>query len=81
MKLFSKARKLAEPTEGTSEPANSAPPPPCAVIQISLSAEQKDMLDQPLNPRVSRILDQIADKAAAVPVPPSRAETPLFDAI
>jgi len=67
MKLFSKSRNPAKKTENAVEPA--MPVSQTAVHskpQISLSAEQKDILDQPVDPRVNRILEQIyADKAAA----------------
>jgi len=67
MKFFSKSRNPAKKAENAGEPAT-----PVSNIaahskpQISLSAEQKDILDQPVDPRVNRILEQIyADKAAA----------------
>lgn len=67
MKLFSKSRKPAEPAEPTAEMATPVSQPVVeSSPQISLSAEQKDILDQAVDPRVNRILERIyADKAAA----------------
>lgn len=68
MKLFFKSRNAAAAPENTFElaPATAKPAPVSAVVQISLSAEQKELLDQPVSARVTRIMDQIyADKAAA----------------
>lgn len=67
MKLFSKPRNSAEPAENTFEIAAPSPQPTIhSTGKISMTAEQKDILDQPLNPRVNRIMEQIyADKAAA----------------
>lgn len=69
MKLFFKRRNTAAPAENPFEPTTSAakePPPARELPQIRLSAEQKDLLEQPVHPRVGRIMDEIyADKAAA----------------
>lgn len=47
-------------------PVSSPPSPPGKPRQISLSAEQKAILEEPLDPRVDRILQGIySDKAAA----------------
>ena len=66
MKLF---RRSGPAKEGTSkEAASSTPPPvlPPKVREISLSAEQKTILETPVNPRVEHILEEIyADRATA----------------
>ena len=66
MKLFSRHRNRAEPAENTFELVTPAAPKVVALPALSLSAEQKDMLGQPLDPRVGRIMDRLyADKTAA----------------
>jgi hypothetical protein len=50
------------PTPPPAPPPPIAPDPPC----ISLTPEQKDLLQTPVDPRVDRILQEIyADRAAA----------------
>jgi hypothetical protein len=67
MKLFFKSRNTSAPAENTFELAPAIPKPPVHLpAKISLTAEQKEILDQPVSSRVTRILDQIyADRAAA----------------
>lgn len=67
MKLFFKSRNTSAPAENTFELAPAIPKPPVHLpAEISMSAEQKEILDQPISSRVTRILDQIyADRAAA----------------
>jgi hypothetical protein len=68
MNLFRKRRNPAEPAENTFElaPAKPSKHIPILLREISLSAEQKSMLEKPLDPRVDRILREIyADRAAA----------------
>ncbi len=60
----------------------SAPPPPPKPQRIALNAEQKDLLQTPVDPRVERILQEIyADRAAAERALKSRRiiEFPLGD--
>lgn len=67
MNLFRKYRNPARPAENTFElaPALRSKHPPLLVREMSLSAEQKSMLEKPLDPRVDRILREIyADRAA-----------------
>jgi len=86
MKLFRK-RASQPATPKTADPpspvaAASAPPPPSKPTQIALSAEQKDLLQTPVDPRVDRILQEIyADRAAAERALKSRRiiEFPLGD--
>jgi hypothetical protein len=74
MKLFGRrgnaAPANADATAPTALPAPPQPPPPPKVPeaprQISLSAEQKSILEKPIDSRVDLILKEIyADKAAA----------------
>ena len=59
MKLF----RRRPPQAG---PANSADATPAPPLEISLSAEQKCLLEKPLDPRVGRILRKIySNKAEA----------------
>ena len=67
MKLFRRRPPQAGPAN--SDDAMAAlvePAPPKQTLEISLSAEQKCLLEKPLDPRVDRILHGIyGDKAAA----------------
>ena len=70
MKLFRRRTSPPEKADETVPPAAVAPPEPLPIpeppCQISLSAEQKSILEKPVDPRVDRILNEIyADKAAA----------------
>src|SRR5437899_10818291 len=64
MKRFCRSSSPAKTADITAPPA-----PPTSLKkprEISLSAEQKSLLEKPLDPRVDRILQEIyADKAAA----------------
>jgi hypothetical protein len=70
MKLFRKRGRQPDPLKTAEEPASatavspqSPAPEPCA---IALNAEQKDLLQTPVDPRVERILQEIyADRTAA----------------
>jgi hypothetical protein len=67
MNLFRRRRNSAAP-ENTFElaPAKPTQHAPLWPPEISLSAEEKSMLEKPLDPRVERILQEIyADRAAA----------------
>lgn len=71
MKLFRRRPPQAGPansadaTPGPVAPAPQ-PAPPKQPLEILLSAEQKCLLEKPLDPRVDRILHEIyEDKAAA----------------
>ena len=67
MKLFRKPTAQPRPSQA-AEPAPAPPPPPAAPDppRISLTPEQKDLLQTPVDPRVDRILQEIyADRAAA----------------
>ena len=71
MKLF--RRSLVEvgpakPDDGPLQPIPTTPQaaPAAKPLEISLSDEQKSMLENPIDPRVDRILQEIyADKEAA----------------
>ena len=68
MNLFRRRRNPAESAENSFElqPPSSAPKHMVLLPEISLTAEQKSILEKPLHPRVDRILQEIyADKAAA----------------
>ena len=68
MKLFCRGSGAARPADGPSPPIPPTPQPAPAEkpAEISLSAEQKRLLEKPIDPRVDRILQEIyADKAAA----------------
>jgi hypothetical protein len=68
MNLFRKGRNPAKPAENTFElaPAKPIKHTPVPLREISLSSEQKSMLETPLDPRVERILREIyVDRAAA----------------
>src|ERR1700730_17567759 len=70
MKLFRTDNGPAPPADASPtpvEPVLAAPHvPDQKPIEISLSAEQKSMLEKPIDPRVDRILQEIyADKEAA----------------
>src|ERR1041384_3555388 len=61
MKLF----RRGDPVKIDTEPV-SVPTPPAKPQPIPLNAEQRAMLEQPVDSRVDRILEEIyADKAAA----------------
>ena len=67
MKLFRKSRAAAQPAQMIDVPPL---PSPVAQVQapraICLSAEQKSLLEKPVDPRVDRIMQEIyADRAAA----------------
>jgi hypothetical protein len=51
---------LREPIPTTPQPAPAEKP-----LEISLSAEQKSILEKPIDPRVGRILQDIYDDKAA----------------
>ncbi len=62
MKLF----RRRPPQVDLANPADATPAPPKQPLEISLSAEQKCLLEKSLDPRVDRILHEIyEDKAAA----------------
>ncbi|SRR6266849_10290004 len=64
MKLFRRGSGPAKPADATPALAQSIPHQ--EPLGISLSDEQKSMLESPIDPRVGRILQEIyADKAAA----------------
>jgi len=70
MKLF--RRSLAEvgpakPDDGPLQPIPATPQaaPAAKPLEISLSDEQKSMLENPIDPRVDRILHEIYDDKAA----------------
>jgi hypothetical protein len=65
MKLFRRSSSPARPADATTAPV--PPPAPLKKLrEISLSAEQKSLLEKPLDPRVDRILQEIyADRAEA----------------
>ena len=60
------APATANPTDAAADKNNSEAAAPTAMIEekfpaISMSADLKGMLDQPLDPRVDRILQKIND--------------------
>src|ERR1700680_2240229 len=62
MKLF----RRRPPQAGPANSADATPAPPKQPLEISLSAEQKCLLEKPLDPRVDRILRKIySNKAEA----------------
>lgn len=64
MKLF--RRRTTAPPNTVAAFVPPAPKPVEQPRQISLSTEQKELLQKPLDPRVDRILQEIyADRAAA----------------
>jgi|GEM_PF-1033652 hypothetical protein len=64
MKLFRRGSVPAKAADAAPAPARAVPRQ--APLGISLSAEQKSLLEKPIDPRVGRILQEIyADKAAA----------------
>lgn len=68
MNLFRRRRNSAAAPENAFELAQAKPTQhaPLWPPEISLSAEEKSMLEKPLDPRVDRILQEIyADRAAA----------------
>src|ERR1700686_4328300 len=67
MNLFRRHRNPAEPAEISFQLAPAVEThKPIQLRQISMSAEQKSLLDSPIDPRVERIMQEIyADKAAA----------------
>jgi hypothetical protein len=70
IKLFRRRPQagLANSADATPAPVAPVPQPvpPKQALEISLSAEQKCLLEKPLDPRVDRILHEIyEDKAAA----------------
>jgi hypothetical protein len=68
MKLFRKSSCPAKSGNTTPETRTPVPQPelPKKPGEISLSAEQKSLLEKPIDPRVSRILQKIyANKAEA----------------
>jgi hypothetical protein len=65
MKLFRRNSRVAACTDAICAPVPLAAPLE-KPFEISLSAEQKILLEKPLDPRVDRIVQEIyADKAAA----------------
>jgi hypothetical protein len=67
MKLFRRRPPQTGPANSdAATPAPVAPTPPKQTLEISLSAEQKCLLEKPFDARVDRILHEIyEDKAAA----------------
>ena len=70
MKLFRTDNGPAPPADASPTPEEPVPAVPRVPnpkpLEISLSAEQKSMLEKPIDPRVDRILQEIyADKEAA----------------
>lgn len=68
MNLFHKTQNPAQPPENTFqlEPARETRKEPIRLSPISLNAEQKEILDRPVDPRVDRILQEIyQDQQAA----------------
>src|SRR6266571_3525284 len=67
--MFRKRPPQPEAPKIADSPASAVPaatPPPPKPRQIALSAEQKDLLQTPVDARVDRILQEIyADRAAA----------------
>jgi hypothetical protein len=64
MKLFCRGSGAGKPADATPAPAQHVPYQ--KPLEISLSDEQKRLLEKPVDPRVGRILEEIyADKAAA----------------
>ena len=64
MKLFCRGSGPAKPADATPAPAQHVPYQ--KPLEISLSDEQKRLLEKPVDPRVGRILEEIyADKEAA----------------
>jgi hypothetical protein len=64
MKLFRRRRVPARPADTIAAPAQHVPHQ--EPLEISLSDEQKRLLEKPVDPRVGRILEEIyADKEAA----------------
>ncbi|MEP7014612.1 MAG: hypothetical protein ABI925_04155 [Verrucomicrobiota bacterium] len=64
MKLFRKGGSPPETAEKTPPPVKVAetpprPPPLPALREISLSDEQKRLLETPINPRVDRVLQEL----------------------
>ena len=86
MKLFRKRPSQLDAPKIADAPAPAvpapAPPSPPKLQGIALNAEQKDLLQTPVDPRVERILQDIyADRAAAERALKSRRiiEFPLGD--
>jgi hypothetical protein len=81
VKLFHRRNGSAKPAPTEAEPTTAAlehqlesqdilsectPPPPAPSAMIALSAEQKTILEKPLDPRVDRILHELhSDRTAA----------------
>jgi hypothetical protein len=70
MKLFRRGNGPAPPADASPTPAEPVPAVPRVPnpkpLEISLSEEQKCLLEKPIDPRVDRILQEIyADKEAA----------------
>ena len=70
MKLFRRSPPEAGPAKPADGPPAPIPPttqpePAEKPLEISLSAEQKSMLEKPIDPRVDRILHEIYDDKAA----------------
>ena len=66
MKLFRRGSGPANAADATPALAESVPHQHQKPLEISLSVEQKSMLEKPIDPRVDRILQEIyEDKAAA----------------
>lgn len=56
MKLFKRSQDSAKPAPNAGPPAPLLPP---ERPTISLTAEEKNMLEQPMDPRVARILEEL----------------------
>src|SRR5712691_6572426 len=70
MKLFRRSLPQvgpAKPDDGLLQPIPTTPQPAAAAkpLEISLSNEQKSLLQKPIDPRVDRILQEIYDDKAA----------------
>jgi hypothetical protein len=61
MKLFHRRDPSTKAQESETEAAPVLPP----IVTISLSAEQKTLLETPVDPRVHRLLEKINDSKVA----------------
>lgn len=61
MKLFPKRDPSAKAEESETEAVPALPP----IVTISLSDEQKTMLETPVDPRVHRLLEKLNDSKVA----------------
>jgi hypothetical protein len=67
MNLFRRPRNTVEPAEVTFDPSlpSQQRRQPLCLEPISMNAEQKSLLEEPIHPRVERILQEIYDDRAA----------------